>query len=233
MVGGSETVALPVALAVECVHTFSLIHDDLPAMDDDRLRRGRPTNHTVFGEAEAILAGDWLVPHAFGLLASNPVPTEIVPQLIRTLAEATEAMILGQSADIASEGRPPDQQTVRVIHTHKTAAMMEAACRLGALVGGGTTEAVDALAEYGRRLGLAFQIVDDLLDRTATAEAVGKQTGKDEAVAKQTWPAAHGVHASRAHAREQIAEAIDSLQPFGGAAENLRRIAGFVIERGR
>ena len=231
--GGDERVARPAAIAIECIHTFSLIHDDLPAMDNDELRRGQPTNHTVFGEAEAILAGDWLVPHAFEMLASNPVPVTLVPVLTQTLAAATQAMVLGQSADIAGEGQTPDKDKVRLIHGHKTAALLGAACRMGGVLAEASAATLTALTQYGRHLGLAFQIVDDLLDCTATTEAMGKRTQKDDTFAKQTYPAAFGVDASRIEASAQIEAAIAELAPLGAAAERLRQLAQFVIQRGR
>jgi geranylgeranyl diphosphate synthase type II len=230
--GGDDAVATPAALAVECVHTFSLIHDDLPAMDDDDLRRGRPTNHRVFGEALAVLAGDWLVPHAFELLAANPVSPAIVPELVRTLAGATQAMVVGQATDMAGEQKPADADLVEAIHLHKTARLIEACCRLGGLAGGGGQQ-IEALGIYGRHLGLAFQIVDDLLDQTGSTAALGKQAGKDARVQKQTYPAAFGIEASRRRAREHVDAAAGVLGAFGPRAEKLCGLASFVIQRQR
>ncbi len=229
--GGASAGAEPAALALELLHTFSLIHDDLPAMDDDDLRRGRPTNHKVFGEALAILAGDWLAAHAFGLLAAAPVPADVVPRMVAALADGSEAMIAGQAADIAGEERPPDGELVRYIHRHKTAALMETACRLGALCAGAGRPEQDALASFGRHLGLAFQIVDDLLDARGAEAEVGKRVGKDAAAAKQTWPAAFGVAESVAEAEREVAAAVAALVMFGPRAQRLRELAEYVLRR--
>lgn len=229
--GGRAEEALPAALAVECIHTFSLIHDDLPAMDDDDLRRGQPTNHVVYGQALAILAGDWLVPHAFALLATNPVPPARVPGLVSALAEGTKDMVIGQAADIAGETRKTDKDLVAFIHRHKTAALLEACCVLGARSAGATDEQVAALRKFGGHLGLAFQIADDVLDMTASTEALGKTAGKDAAVDKQTWPAAFGIEASTARARQEYQAGIAALASFGPEADHLRGMAEFVIRR--
>jgi len=231
--GGEADQAMPAALAIECVHTFSLIHDDLPAMDDDDLRRGQPTSHRVFGEALAILAGDWLVAHAFDLLTANPPQPQAVPQLVRTLAAATSAMVVGQAADMAGQQQPTDAALVETIHLHKTASLIEAACRMGALAAGATPDAIEHMGRYGRHLGLAFQIVDDLLDRTGSAATLGKRAGKDASVHKQTYPAAFGMEASRRRAQEHHAAAQQALEPFGDRAGRLRGLASFVIQRDR
>jgi geranylgeranyl diphosphate synthase type II len=225
--GGQAEEAMPAALAAECLHTFSLIHDDLPAMDDDDLRRGQPTNHKVFGEALAVLAGDWLAAHAFGLLAMTPR----APALVAALATATERMIEGQGADIENEGRPPDKELVRYIHARKTAALIEACCRLGALSAAAPDENVAILADYGHHLGLAFQIMDDVLDASGTAEKLGKGVQKDAAAAKQTYPAALGLAQSRASAGREVEAAVQALGSFGGRAERLRDLARYVICR--
>ncbi len=231
--GGAEALALPPAVAIECVHTFSLIHDDLPAMDDDDLRRGRPTNHKVFGQAMAILAGDWLASHAFELLAGCGVEPAAAAEMTRALAAGTADMIVGQGADIAGEQRPTDAELVRFIHRHKTARLIETACVLGAIAARAEPARQEALALYGRHLGLAFQIADDLLDATGDAEKLGKRVGKDAGEAKQTYPAAHGIDESRRQAIREIAAACDALEPFGPAADNLRHLARFVVERDR
>lgn len=229
--GGPAEAAVPAALAVELVHTFSLIHDDLPAMDDDDTRRGQPTNHKVFGEGLAVLAGDWLVTHAFSLVASNRYNRERVPALVHALAEGTERMIEGQGADIESEGQPTNGELVKYIHEHKTAALIETCCRLGALCAGASGDAVAALARYGRHLGLAFQIMDDLLDATGTLEQMGKRVRKDAEAAKQTYPAAFGVEESQAQAKREVETALRVLDSFGGRADRLRDLARFVIRR--
>jgi geranylgeranyl diphosphate synthase type II len=231
--GGDESLAMPAAIAVECIHAFSLIHDDLPAMDDDDLRRGRSTNHRVFGEATAILAGDWLVPHAFGLLVSNPLPSPAVQDMIRTLSSATMDMVAGQAADIGGEGRAADKRMVEFIHRHKTASLIEASCRLGALVAEAEAPDLDRLGQFGHHLGLAFQIADDVLDRTSTTDRLGKRAGKDEADAKQTYPAAFGMDAAIERAAAEARRATDALSCFGPRADRLRELAAFVIRRDR
>ncbi len=229
--GGRVEAAHPAALAIELLHTFSLIHDDLPALDNDDLRRGQPTNHKVFGEALALLAGDWLSTHAFALLSSSSVEPAIVPALVQTLADATQRMIEGQSADIAGENQPTDPELVRYIHLNKTAALLECCCRFGALCAGASAETISALARYGRHLGLAFQIADDLLDARGTTEKMGKRVGKDQGANKQTWPAAFGIEQSDAQARTEAAQALAALAPFGCGADRLRDLVRFVINR--
>ncbi len=229
--GGQIERAMPAALALELVHTFSLIHDDLPAMDDDDTRRGQPTNHKVFGEGMAVLAGDWLLAHAFTLLTTEYRDRDLAAELARTLAAGTEAMIAGQAADLEGEQQPANSKLVEFIHLHKTAALIEAACRLGALCGGADDTTTGALTSYGRHLGLAFQITDDLLDATGSAERLGKRVGKDEVAAKQTYPAAFGLEASRQAAREQVEAAIRHLKPLGDRAVRLRELASFVLQR--
>jgi geranylgeranyl diphosphate synthase type II len=230
--GGAEERAVAAAMALECIHTFSLIHDDLPAMDDDELRRGKPCNHKVFGEAGAILAGDWLAVHPFALLASEYSP-ELAGALVRTLAVGTLAMIEGQAADVEAEQRPPDARLLEYIHLHKTARLIETACRMGGLCAGASEAALEALGCYGRRLGLAFQITDDLLDATGSTDALGKRAGKDAVAGKQTYPAAHGIEASRAAARREYLAACEALEIFGPAADRLRQLAEYVITRDR
>lgn len=229
--GGEDAAALPAALAMEFVHTFSLIHDDLPAMDNDDLRRGQPTNHKVFGEATAILAGDWLLARALGLLTSAAVPRSAVAEAVATLARGTEAMIEGQDADMAGESRPPEQALVDYIHAHKTAALLETSCRLGALCAGAATTAVAALGTYGQHLGIAFQIADDLLDARGTVEQMGKAVGKDAAANKQTSPAVLGIAASEARAHAEVTHALTALETFGAAADRLRDLARYVVRR--
>lgn len=231
--GGRTDAAWPAALAIELVHTFSLIHDDLPAMDNDDLRRGQPTNHRVFGEALAILAGDWLVTHALRLVATTPAEGRTVAELVRILADGTERMISGQASDIAGEGQPADRARVDFIHVHKTAALIETCGRLGAVAASAPAQSVAALADYGRHLGLAFQITDDLLDVTGRAADVGKRVGKDAVVAKQTYPAVYGVDESRRQAQREVDAALAALAGCGARAERLRELAGFVAARDR
>jgi geranylgeranyl diphosphate synthase type II len=230
--GGCDAAALPAAIAIECVHAFSLIHDDLPAMDDDDLRRGMPTNHRVFGDALAILAGDWLLAHAFRVLGAGG-DAAVTASWVWELSGGTSDMVIGQAIDIESEGRPADQELVRAIHGRKTSRLIEAACRMGAIAARANTETLAALGEFGRRLGLAFQIVDDLLDVTGVESAVGKRVGKDAVVEKQTYPAAFGVDASRVAAGREGAAALAALAPLGAAAERLREITRFVLARDR
>ena len=235
-VGGSMDRVMPAACAMECIHTYSLVHDDLPAMDNDDFRRGMPTNHKVFGEAMAILAGDGLLTLAFGLLAEasagtgNPVALR---QVLADLAEAagTRGMVGGQVADIEAEGRPATPPDVDFIHVHKTAALIRVSLRIGALLSGGTPAQVEALSAAGGSLGLAFQIVDDLLDVEGTTEQLGKTAGKDQAQQKATYPAVHGLAASRERARALIEEADRALAPLGAPAEPIRALGRFILER--
>ncbi|MCK6455917.1 MAG: polyprenyl synthetase family protein [Phycisphaerae bacterium] len=231
--GGDEDRALPAAAAIECVHTFTLIHDDLPAMDDDDLRRGRPTNHRVFGEALAILAGNGLLALAFEILARCELPHATITRMVAELAGATgrEGVIGGQVEDIDGESRPPERERVRRIHEMKTARLIQSACRLGALAANATAAQYAALSEYGREVGLAFQIADDLLDVTASTSAMGKRTGKDAAAGKQTYPGVVGIEASRSAAAEAVDRAKRSLATFGERGSALSDLADFVVAR--
>lgn len=233
LTGGSREVAWPVAAAIECVHAFSLVHDDLPAMDNDDLRRGRPTTHKQFDEATAILAGDALVVLAFELIARQVTDANAVSRLVRELSHATgwAGMIGGQASDLEGEKSPPSIDLTRSIHERKTAALFSAACRMGAVVGGGSESHIEAVGTYGRRLGLCFQIADDLLDVTATSEEIGKTAGKDARAGKQTYPAGVGVEASRVAAEAERDRAIEALSPWGAAAEDLRELARYVVSR--
>jgi geranylgeranyl diphosphate synthase type II len=224
--------ALAAAGAIELIHTFSLVHDDLPAMDNDDLRRGRPTNHKVYGEAMAILAGDAMVSLAFELLATDADPA-VSPKLIAELAHATgpQGMIGGQVLDIDGEQKSLSLDQLQQLHRMKTGALLRSACRLGALSAGASEAQVVALTEFGRQLGLAFQIVDDVLDVTASAEQMGKATGKDAAKGKNTYPALLGLEAAKRQADEELQAALQSLAPLGAAAQGLQRLARFVVER--
>ena len=235
-VGGRLDDVMPTACAVEMIHTYSLIHDDLPAMDNDDFRRGVPTNHKVFGEAIAILAGDALLTLAFRLLADNVPVGSSGPRLRDVLVEVADAagsagMVGGQVADIECEGKPADAEAVDYIHTHKTAALIRASIRAGAILAGAAPGQLDALGVAGGALGLAFQIMDDILDVTATTEELGKTAGKDQAQQKATYPAVHGLEASRSRARALVAEAHAALEPFGPRALPLRALGTFFIER--
>ena len=224
--------ALAAAGAIELIHTFSLVHDDLPAMDDDDLRRGRPTNHKVFGEAMAILAGDAMVTLAFELLATK-ASHDVSPALIRELASAAgpAGMIGGQVLDMAGENQSLSLDELQRIHRMKTGALLTAACRLGAIAASAGEPALAGVSAYGQHLGIAFQIVDDVLDVTATPEQLGKRTNKDAGKGKNTYPALLGLEESKRAAREHLDAAIGALAAFGPRAERLRTLARFVVER--
>ncbi len=219
--------AMPAAAAIEMIHTYSLIHDDLPAMDNDDLRRGQPTNHKVFGEAIAILAGDALLTYAFHVLALHVQDAALVKQLVLELADAAGApgMISGQAMDILNQGQAGDLATVNYIHTRKTAMMFRSAARMGGLCAGAARAVLDNLGEYGLKLGLAFQIVDDLLDVTATTEELGKKTQKDQDAGKLTYPAIIGIEESQRHADRLREQAVAALDELGPPAEPLRYLA--------
>ena len=232
-VGGPRDSAWPVASAIECVHAFSLIHDDLPAMDDDDLRRGRPTCHKQFGEAFAILAGDALLALAFELITRHVPDGATAARLCAELARGCgwTGMIGGQTADVVGERQPQGIDLVRYIHTRKTAALFETACRLGAIVGGADSEQLDKLGQYGQMLGRAFQIADDLLDVTSTAQAIGKQVGKDAVAGKQTYPACVGIEQSRLAALECAEAAVANLTCFDASNDDLRALAHYASDR--
>jgi geranylgeranyl diphosphate synthase type II len=235
--GGRMADVMPTACAFELIHTYSLIHDDLPAMDDDDYRRGRLTSHKVFGEAMAILAGDALLTHALGLVASNfalgKAPAEGCPRLIAEIVDAagTPGMVGGQVVDVESEGREVSAETLEYIHTHKTGALIRAALRAGALLGGAGGAVLDALGAYGERLGLVFQIIDDILDVEGSLETLGKMAGSDRRKKKVTYPDFHGLDRSRARAIALTAEAHAALVPLGPAAVPLGALADFVLQR--
>ena len=233
LVGGTADGAAPVAAAVECVHAFSLIHDDLPAMDDDDIRRGQPSCHKKFGEAVAILAGDALLTLAFDLLARQVQDREEAAQLIRELARGAgwSGMIGGQTADVLGEEQAPAIRLTRYIHERKTASLFRTACRLGALAGHGDSAIVDVLGDFGQNLGQAFQIADDLLDLTSTPEVLGKNVRKDSSANKQSFPRCVGTEKSRAAARGNSKAAIAALESFGLEADDLRVLTDYVISR--
>ena len=232
--GGSGEAVLAPACATELVHTYSLIHDDLPAMDNDDVRRGRPTCHRAFGEAVAVLAGDALLTLAFEIVARGPsLPPDARLAIIEELARASGStgMVGGQAADVGAEGLVPTVESVEFIHARKTAAPLAAAVVVGGLAAGAGEGDLEALSSYGRSVGLAFQISDDLLDVTGTEEVVGKAVGKDIAAGKLTYPGAVGVAAARARARELADGAISALDRFGDGAWALSAIARFVVDR--
>ncbi len=234
--GGRLETVLPTACALEMIHTYSLIHDDLPAMDDDDYRRGRLTSHKVFGEAMAILAGDALLTLAFRLVAENAAlvaDPRVICAVVAEIATAagTGGMVGGQVVDIESEGKPVTAETLDYIHTHKTAALIRASLRAGALLAGATPAALAAITTAGERLGLAFQIVDDILDVEGSLEELGKTAGSDERKQKATYPALHGLDASRRRAHTLIQEAKGALTPLGRPAAPIAALADFIFER--
>jgi len=234
-VGGTAERVMPTACALEMIHTYSLVHDDLPAMDNDDFRRGVPTNHKVFGEAIAILAGDALLTLAFRLVADNARTADLgaIQAVVADVAEAAghAGMVAGQVADLEAEGRQVGAATLDYIHVHKTGALIRTSLRVGAMLCGATAEQVRALSVAGANLGLAFQIVDDILDVVASSEELGKTAGKDQIQQKATFPAIHGIEASRARARYLIAEAEEALTAFGPRAEPIRALGRFILER--
>ena len=233
-VGGETQSAMPAGCALEMIHTYSLIHDDLPAMDDDDLRRGQPTNHKVFGEAIAILAGDGLLTEAFVLLSHyNSLLPERAVQVIGVIAEAASyrGMVGGQVVNMLSQNKPADLETVQHMHSRKTAALIAAATESGALAGKGSEAQVTALAQYGRGIGLAFQIADDILDIEGDTELLGKTTGADKARGKVTYPAAVGLERSRQAANEMVNGALAALEGFDDRANPLRSLAHYIITR--
>ncbi|HME93238.1 MAG TPA: farnesyl diphosphate synthase [Methylomirabilota bacterium] len=233
-VGGAAEQVIPTACAMELIHTYSLVHDDLPAMDNDDFRRGVPTNHKVFGEATAILAGDALLTLAFRLVADNVRQTNrSALEVVVDIADAAGhgGMVAGQVADLEAEGRQVGAETVDYIHTHKTGALIRTSLRVGARLCGATAEQVHTLSVAGADLGLAFQIVDDILDVVASSEELGKTAGKDQIQQKATYPAIHGLEASRARARDLIDEADAALAALGPRAEPIRALGRFILER--
>ncbi len=222
------------ASALEMLHTYSLIHDDLPALDNDDLRRGKPTCHVVFGEAIAILAGDALQTRAYEVLAGVGAPAEARVRIIAEIARGTgtiEGMIGGQVMDLEAERTSPDAKTVEYIHRSKTGALITASLVVGGIYAGGSAADVERLREFGRCIGLAFQIVDDVLDVTQSSEQLGKTAGKDTASAKGTYPALFGVEESLRQADALVAKGCAALDPFGERASVLKELAMFLVER--
>src|SRR5579859_5999906 len=220
--------------ALEMLHTYSLIHDDLPALDNDDLRRGKPTCHVVFGEAIAILAGDALQTQAYEILAGLATPAPATVEIIRLIAQATgtvDGMIGGQVLDLEGEHQKPTPALVDAIHRAKTGALIRVSVVTGGIFGGATADQVARLDTFGRRAGLAFQIVDDVLDVTQDSAQLGKTAGKDLASDKATWPAVFGLEQSLKDAERLIAEAFAALEPFGSNADGLKAVAHFLVER--
>lgn len=237
-VGGEISSALQAACAMEMIHTYSLIHDDLPAMDNDDFRRGNPTNHKVFGEAVAILAGDALLTQAFSLLSSPffaaNVPPERIITVIHEIAHAagSRGMVGGQLVDMESEGKKDlDLPIVQFIHTHKTGALIKASVKCGAILGGADERQIAAITRYGEAIGLAFQIADDILDIEGTTEVIGKDAGSDQARGKATYPAVIGLKESRRRAAELLEIALEAISSFDDRAEPLREIAQYILAR--
>jgi geranylgeranyl diphosphate synthase type II len=240
---------IPYASALELIHTYSLIHDDLPSMDNDDLRRGKPTSHKVFGEAIAILAGDALLTEAFLMLTHNSHSLPLVKSgkdrlykeiklssLIKVIREVSlstgvHGMVGGQALDISSENSRPDRDTLTFIHLHKTAALITASVRMGGILADTDKYKLRALTKYGENIGLAFQIIDDILDIEGTAEELGKAAGSDMKMRKMTYPALYGIKKSRQEAEDLISEAIDALVLFSSESDQLRSIARYLIQR--
>ncbi len=222
--------ALPFACALEMIHTYSLVHDDLPAMDDDKLRRGQPTNHLVYGENMAILAGDGLLNLAYETMLSAPLCQKDPANALRAAREiayraGVRGMIAGQTLDVKLEGSAPSRENVRYIHLHKTADLLTAPVVAGLLLAGATEEQLEAGRQYGQGIGLAFQIVDDLLDIQGDVHKLGKETGMDAQRGKLTWPAVCGVEQSRKDALEAVAQAVNAMQLFGPKGDFLAQLA--------
>jgi geranylgeranyl diphosphate synthase type II len=232
--GGKIEPALPLACAVECIHTYSLVHDDLPSMDNDDLRRGRATCHKVFGEGIAILAGDALLTIAFEIAAKSKTNKryglrEIFNEI--AVAAGSQRLIAGQVADLEAEGRRINRSQLRYIHLNKTAALLTASVRLGAMAGNATKPQLAAITAFGGALGLAFQVIDDILDVTQTSEKLGKSAGKDVAADKATYPAVIGLNESRAEARRLTSKAHGALKSLGKDATRLRELADYLLQR--
>jgi geranylgeranyl diphosphate synthase type II len=232
--GGTHESAMPLACAVECIHTYSLIHDDLPGMDNDDLRRGKPTNHKVFGEGIAILAGDALLTQAFEIAAScTGWKRYSVKDVVLEIAKASGSLqlIAGQVADLEGEGQKISRAQLRYIHERKTSALLACSVRLGGMSANCTPAQLDALTDFGYHVGLAFQVIDDILDVTQTSEQLGKTAGKDEKAQKATYPSIVGLEKSRIIAAELTAKAEAALQPFRGKAVALEAISDYLLQR--
>ena len=233
-VGGKAVVAMPLACAIECIHTYSLIHDDLPCMDDDDLRRGKPTNHKVFGEGIAVLAGDALLTEAFAMVAKAKPPKRYPVQvLVSDLAFAAGSLrlIAGQVQDLENEERHASLEEVKTTHLNKTAALITTSIRLGTMAGNASPAELKRLTRYGQDLGLAFQVIDDILDATSTKEVMGKSVGADQKNNKSTFPTVLGLDKSKQYAADLIADAHKQLKPFGSRATPLAAIADFFLTR--
>ncbi|NJO55955.1 MAG: polyprenyl synthetase family protein [Rhodospirillales bacterium] len=232
--GGQLQNALPLAAAVECIHTYSLIHDDLPAMDNDDFRRGKPTNHKVFGEGIAILAGDALLTQAFEILGQSPTNRRYpLKAYLQELASASGSLqlIAGQVADLEGEGKALSQAQLRYIHERKTSALLCCSTRLGGMSANCTPRQLEALTQFGYHVGLAFQVIDDILDVTQSTEKLGKTAGKDTAAQKATYPAIVGLEQSKKIARRLTDASFTALKPFKGRAIALEALASYLLQR--
>ncbi len=240
-VGGNVNTAMPVAIAIEFIHTYSLIHDDLPAMDNDDLRRGKPTNHKVFGEATAILAGDGLLTLAFMILSSKDlwngtsISSDKILTIIYEIASAAgpSGMVGGQQIDIESEGKQLKIQDIEDLHLKKTGALIKASVKAGGIAGGATDEQLYALDTYGENIGLAFQVCDDIIDVEGVREEAGKSIGKDRAQQKNTYPACVGLDEAKRLRKDLLEKALHSISPLGERAKPLEWIARYIVERRR
>jgi len=236
--GGTAEDILPQAASLEFIHTYSLIHDDLPAMDNDDLRRGKPTNHKVFGEGIAVLAGDALLTEAFYLLATKSRRSSLaahrsVLRIIRetALAAGAHGMVGGQAEDVRSENTALDSDNLAFIHAHKTGALITVSVRMGAILAGSGKKNLSALTQYGENIGLAFQIIDDILDIQGDSRELGKETGSDERKKKTTYPGLYGIEQSRRKAGELVENAVRALESLPKRAEPLREIAPYILRR--
>lgn len=232
--GGRIDQALPFACAMECIHTYSLVHDDLPSMDNDDFRRGRPTCHKVFGDGIAVLAGDALLTIAFEIISrAEPPPRYDISILLREVAVAagSQKLIAGQVADLEAEGKNAGRDQLRYIHENKTAAIFTTSVRLGAMSANANAKQLEVITDFGRSLGLAFQVIDDILDVTQTSEKLGKSAGKDVAAQKATYPAVIGLEKSRAEARRLTRKAHRALLIFRAKGDALRALANYLLER--
>ena len=234
-VDGDQNMALPSGCAIELIHAFSLIHDDLPALDNDDLRRGQPTSHKVFGEAIAILAGDALFARAFEIIADRTrgVPPDRILDVTRRIAAAagTGGMVVGQVVDIICEGEQVPEDTLIFMHKNKTGALIEASVTAGGILGGGSDAQIEALSAYGWMVGQAFQITDDILDIEGDEDKLGKPVGSDIRNEKTTYPSLYGLEKSRRLADQAITKALDALCRFDSKAEPLRMIARYILDR--
>lgn len=237
LAGGNQESAVPVACALEMIHSYSLVHDDLPAMDNDDLRRGKPTCHIVFGEANAILTGDALLTGAFAVMTESAAMPGVKPdnliRIIREIAEAagSQGMIGGQVIDLQSEGQDIDYETLKILHSLKTGKLFQTALRSGAILGDMTQQGLQSIDKYAHNFGLAFQITDDILDINGNEEVIGKPAGSDAKNAKTTYPGLFGLEKSRQLAEDCVQACIDSLQDFGPEADFLRQLACFILQR--